>query len=226
MNAVRVAPNVNGPPAFDSASMTRTVDENTTAGGDVGDPVTATDPDEGDEVMYSITGGADMDAFDIDEKTGQIEVGMGTDAGLRDGPEDLRDRGDGHRSVRRQRLHDGDHHGHGRERASGVDARNGPTNTVTPPVTPTITVTGDATVDYEENGTGAVGTYTSSEAGATWSLSGEDMDAFSISSGGVLSFTSPPDFEAQTDANTDNVYMVTVVANAPKAPTTVRWKWP
>ena len=78
-------------------------------------------------------------------------------------------------------------------------------------------VTGDATVDYEENGTGAVATYTSSVADATWSLSGEDMDDFSISSGGVLEFTSPPDYEAPTDANTDNVYMVTVMAMAADA---------
>ena len=45
----------------------------------------------------------------------------------------------------------------------------------------------------------------------------KDMDDFSISSDGVLSFSSSPDYEAPTDANTDNVYMVTVVANAPGA---------
>ena len=83
--------------------------------------------------------------------------------------------------------------------------------------TPTVEVTGATAVDYEENGTGAVGTYTSSEAGATWSLSGEDMDEFSISSDGVLEFTSPPDYEAATDANADNVYMVTVTAMAADA---------
>jgi hypothetical protein len=87
-------------------------------------------------------------------------------------------------------------------------------DTTTPPDMETIDVTGDATVDYEENGTEAVGTYESSEAGATWSLSGEDADDFSISSDGVLEFMSPPDFEAPTDANTDNVYMVTVMAMA------------
>ena len=38
------------------------------------------------------------------------------------------------------------------------------------------------------------------------------MDDFSIS-GGALSFSSPPDYEAATDANGDNVYMVTVVAS-------------
>ena len=79
---------------------------------------------------------------------------------------------------------------------------------------PTVEVTGATAVGYEENGTGAVGTYTSSEAGATWSLLGEDMDDFSISSDGVLSFSSPPDFEAPTDADADNVYMVTVTAMA------------
>ena len=81
-------------------------------------------------------------------------------------------------------------------------------------VPPAVEVTGSTAVDYEENGTGAVGTYTSSEAGATWSLSGEDMDDFSISSDGVLSFMSSPDFEAPADADADNVYMVTVTAMA------------
>ena len=81
-------------------------------------------------------------------------------------------------------------------------------------VPPAVEVTGSTASDYEENGTGAVGTYTSSEAGATWSLSGEDMDDFSISSDGVLSFMSSPDFEAPTDADADNVYMVTVTAMA------------
>ena len=57
-----------------------------------------------------------------------------------------------------------------------------------------------------------VATYTSSVADVTWSLSGPDMDDFEISSGGALSFSSPPDYEAPTDADTDNEYMVTVEA--------------
>ena len=214
VNAVRVAPGVNGPPAFDSASMTRTVDENTGAGKAAGDPVTATDPDEGDEVMYSITGGADMDAFDIDEESGQIEVGTGT----------MLDYEMGQRTYVVE-VTATDPFGLAGSTTVTImveDVNESPMVTLigsmtTPPVMPTITVTEDATADYEENGTGAVGTYTSSEADATWSLSGEDMDDFSISSDGVLSFMSPPDFEAPTDANTDNVYMVTVVANAPGA---------
>ena len=40
----------------------------------MGEPVKATDPD-GDTLSYSLSGGADKDAFTIDQETGQIEVG-------------------------------------------------------------------------------------------------------------------------------------------------------
>ena len=40
--------------------------------------------------------------------------------------------------------------------------------------------------------------------------SGDDEDLFSITTGGVLSFNSEPDFETRADANADNVYEVTV----------------
>ncbi len=39
---------------------------------------------------------------------------------------------------------------------------------------------------------------------------GADAARFSITSGGALSFRTPPDFEAPQDANSDNVYLVTV----------------
>ena len=51
----------------------------------------------------------------------------------------------------------------------------------------------------------------------TWTLTGEDMDDFSIE-GGVLTFNESPDFENPTDRGTgdstasDNIYDVTVVA--------------
>ena len=48
---------------------------------------------------------------------------------------------------------------------------------------------------------------------ATWSLSGDDAGDFS-SSGGGLSFRMSPDFEAPVDMDGDNIYMVTVTANA------------
>ena len=83
-------------------------------------------------------------------------------------------------------------------------------------VTDLPAVSGLATVDYAENGTAAVGTYTATDAdgqavSVTWSLEGDDSGDFTIS-GGALSFASPPDHETATDADTDNVYEVTVVA--------------
>ena len=41
----------------------------------------------------------------------------------------------------------------------------------------------------------------------------DDAEDLSISSGGVLTFDSPPDYEDPADANTDNVYEVTVEAD-------------
>lgn len=71
-------------------------------------------------------------------------------------------------------------------------------------------ITGSASVSVQEN-TAAVGTYTADEA-VTWSLAGTDAARFTISTGGVLSFVAAPDFEAPSDANGDNVYLVTVRA--------------
>ncbi len=57
-------------------------------------------------------------------------------------------------------------------------------------------------------------------AGSTcsWSLSGPDAADFSIDTGGVLSFKNAPNYESPADANTDNVYMVTVVATDSTSP--------
>ncbi len=67
----------NRPPEFDSATATREVPENTEAGENIGAPVTATDPDTGDTLTYTL-GGADADWFDIGRSTGQIKVGTET----------------------------------------------------------------------------------------------------------------------------------------------------
>ncbi len=64
----------NRPPAFagDSAAAFQ-VAENTAAGTDIGDPVTATDPDDGDTLIY-LLGGADADHFAIDADSGQLKT--------------------------------------------------------------------------------------------------------------------------------------------------------
>ena len=62
---------VNEAPMFADETATRMVDENTAADMMIGDAFMATDPDDGDEVMYSL-GGDDMGSFAIDAATGQL----------------------------------------------------------------------------------------------------------------------------------------------------------
>ena len=79
-------------------------------------------------------------------------------------------------------------------------------------------VSGPITLNYEESGTDAVGTYQATGpegASLVWGLGdADDADDFSISAAGVLSFEEVPDFGSPADANGDNVYEVTVTAQA------------
>ena len=52
---------------------------------------------------------------------------------------------------------------------------------------------------------------TDAGGGLVYSLSGDDAAQFNITSNGVWNFNVPPDFENPTDANTDNVYLVTFI---------------
>lgn len=61
-------------PTFSEAGTTRSVEENTPAGGGVGDPVTAVD----DGTLSYTIGDPDAALFDIASSTGQIIVGSGT----------------------------------------------------------------------------------------------------------------------------------------------------
>ena len=63
----------NTDPAFSNSATTRDVAENTSADVNIGDPVTATDEDNGDSLTYTL-GGADAVSFDIDSKTGQLKT--------------------------------------------------------------------------------------------------------------------------------------------------------
>ena len=84
---------------------------------------------------------------------------------------------------------------------------------------PTITTTSRPALTFQENGTGAVYSYNANDPQRgiiTWSVAGTDARAFTITSDssgrGVLTFTSPPDFENPTDSNRDNLYEIAVVA--------------
>ena len=71
------------------------------------------------------------------------------------------------------------------------------------------------TFTYRENGTSALYTYRATDpegAVVAWSVSGTDGEDFEISTGGVLEFRDPPDYDDPADDGGDNEYEVTVVA--------------
>ena len=68
----------NESPTFDTASYDFTIPEDTATGGSVG-AVSASDPDTGQSVAYSITAGNDADKFSINAGTGEVSVASALD---------------------------------------------------------------------------------------------------------------------------------------------------
>ena len=64
---------VNELPTFDGEATTRSVSENAGAGANIGAPVAATDPDDGQSLIYTL-GGTDVDSFRIVSSTGQLQT--------------------------------------------------------------------------------------------------------------------------------------------------------
>ena len=182
----------NTRPGFAADSYTRVVAENTASGENIGDPVRATD-DEGDALTYSMSG-ADAASLTIGRTSGQIRTKDALDYETEPNTYTVT--------------------------VTAADPA-GLSDTAT--VTITVTdvdedpiVSGNAAVDYAENGAGMVATYAATDpenGDIAWSLSGDDADDFEISGAGMLTFMSPPDFESPTDANADNMYSVMVVAS-------------
>ena len=79
-----------------------------------------------------------------------------------------------------------------------------------------LILSGDTTIRYAENGEGSVATYrlSGSDGTITWTLSDDDSDDFFLAGESAtrreLSFTSSPNYEEPTDADTDNQYDVTI----------------
>ena len=79
-----------------------------------------------------------------------------------------------------------------------------------------LVVSGRSNIDHPENDTTTVATYTAAgpQAGrASWNLLGDDAGDFTIS-GGTLRFRSTPNYESPADRGTDNVYNITVRARS------------
>ena len=188
-------------------------DADTDASADnVGRPVTAEDPDpNADPLIYTLSGddaGAfrvrqdDTDTANVNEG-GQIEVAAGTELDY-----ETKDTYEVTLTA---------------EDSFGASDSIMVTIMITD-VDEVPEVTGDATAEYAENGTGPVATYTADDPEMTkivsWSLSGTDAGVFDIN-GGVLTFMKSPDYEMPGDvagtspstaAVNDNMYEVTVQA--------------
>ena len=183
--------NVNEVPAFATATtLALSVPEGTT--GDIGSPVTATDP-EGAAITYSLTG-ADASAFQI-SSTGQISLASGTV---------LNHEQKASYSFNVVASEPGQ---------TPLTATRAVTLTVTD-VAETITISGLASATVAENAawTGPTPTATGHRGTVTWTKSGADAADFGIvSATGVLSMVAR-DHEDAADDDEDNVYEVTVTA--------------
>ena len=182
----------NTAPKFAASAYTGEVAENTVAGMPIGDPVRAAD-DEGDALTYSMSG-ADAASLTIGRTSGQIRTKDALDYETEPNTYTV--------TV---------------TAADPVGLSDTATVTITvTDVDEDPVVSGNAAVDYSENGAGMVAAYAATDpenGDIAWSLSGDDADDFEISGAGMLTFMSPPDFESPTDANADNMYSVMVVAS-------------
>ena len=194
----------NSEPEFDPATVTRKVNEGE-EGMAVGAPVRATD-DDGDVLNYRLTGD-DSNRFEIDQKTGQITTSEDLDYEATSG--------DNQCST-------------ANECEVMVTATDSTGAASTPAATVSITLEnvdekpeftgGLEMVSVAENMTQVSDTaYAATDEDGNsvrLALMGDDGDLFRLSAdpAGELHFRMAPDFENPMDANTDNVYEVTVRA--------------
>ena len=188
---------------------TREVAENSTA--DVGNPVTATDPDPNSDALDYTLSGADAGLFSVgaDDSTtpnvdegGQIKVKSGAKLDYET------------KQTYSVTLKAADSFGD----YDTIVVTIMVTQVNEPPKISVggLAITGLAGVSYAEDRQDAVATYSATgpeSANAMWSLDGDDAGDFEISSSGELTFVRAPDYENAADADTDNVYMVTITAD-------------
>ena len=190
-------------PSFPAGTARLSIAEERSTGTTIGSPLTATDPDS-NTLTYKLVG-AGGSHFGIDGMTGQLMTKTNLDYekpvdGDRDNTYEFMVQASDGMTVA--------------FRSVSVSVSNAIDN-LSPPA-----ISGSATVAVAENST-AVARYSATDpdrATSTfaWSLAGNDAGAFNISASGVLTFATPPDYEAPGDIGTDNgdnIYEVTVQAD-------------
>ena len=173
-----------------SERISRRVAENTEAGRSIGPPVSAHD-DDGDLLIYTL-GGADAAFFGISRNSGQLVTKAPLNYEVR-------------RSYAVEVI---------ATDPSGASDSILVTINLTDEDDP-AQITGVSSVDFAENGTAPVATFSAHDEGGhavRWSLNGPDEDRFTINDG-VLRFREPPDYEDPRSVLAGNVYTVTIEAN-------------
>ncbi len=179
-----------------TSGTTASVAENSTG---VVYTASATDPDAGTTLTYSLSG-ADAALFNIDAQTGQVSFKDPADY------ERAKDAG-------ADNIYD--------VKVTASDGTNSATQDVQIAVTNSNegpSITSGSTASVAENSSGVVYTAsaTDQDAGATisYSLSGTDATLFNIDAKtGAVTFKNTPDYENAKDAGGDNVYDVKVTAS-------------
>ena len=183
---------INEAPEFPGdGSLTRRVAENTGAGQPIGEPIAAVDPD-GDRLTYSLDA-TDDTLFDINVGTGQLLTEVALDYEQQSSYTVTVTATDSSGSIDRATV------------TINIGNANEPVMLSSGPLAPTVLEqTNTFVADYEA---------TDPDIGVShgWSVAGSDGGDFQISGDGALHFRAPPDFEAPTDSNRDNVYRVDVV---------------
>ena len=215
--------NVNEAPTFNTGlATTLSVAENTVASTDIGDAYTATDPDSGDTLTYTLSdttaGSGDAGVFRINS-SGQIQTHGSLDYETKTSYSVTV-------NVRDSKINTvGATNGNS---DSAVDASHNVTINVTD-LNETPVISGVAAPNFEEvsytlaspsarNVTQFSATDDDDGDTITWDVSGTDAAHFEISSSGQLSFaakseTNRIDFENPDDDNQDNLYEIVVEAD-------------
>ena len=205
----------NGSPSFKLDTASISLPEDTPVGSNVGSPAEATDPNPGDILTYELDAApapneGDFGSFKIDKMTAQITLAKNLDF-ERTSPA-------GAYSVI---VRTTDPSGESDDQTLTITAM--PANDA-----PVISGEAEQRVMEQDSDTPAlvnlpIPVYTAADEDdrdeITWSLDGEDEDAFLLSAQTQganeprdLKFQAPPDYENPIDADFDNVYKVVLVA--------------
>ncbi|MFZ4068935.1 MAG: cadherin domain-containing protein, partial [Caulobacterales bacterium] len=185
---------VNEAPVSLSLTSGGSVNENAIAGVSVG-TMSASDPDAGDLLTYSLVTGASR--FAIDSASGQITVAANANLNFEQ------------QSAHIVRVRVTDSEGLFRETDITVALND---------VNDAPVVTSPASVPFDEYSVGIAYQATATDEDAsseiTYGLSGTDATLFTIDqASGAVRFVAPPNFAAPLDSGADNVYDLVVVAS-------------